>query len=196
MRVFDIPICIDDPRCLLEDLLDLLRHVELSGHVRAIDFCDQSLDDGRSRRHLTDLDAGTEGECELDQFGAHTFGDLVALHAALLDGQQIDLDVSLIRLVAQVVVAHEAIEVVRAGEPRVGLVVGDLGLLGEVVPEELRHALRLLQRCSVGHVDDDLELALVIEGKHLHLDEFERYQCRGSKQQKDHSGEEHITVAR
>lgn len=57
----------------------------------------------------------------------------MALRAAVFDRQQIDLDVCLIRLLSQVVVTDEAIEIVGTGEPHVRLIVGDLRLSSEIV---------------------------------------------------------------
>ena len=52
--------------------------------------------------------------------------------------------------------------------PDVDLIVGDLLLLadgGGDLPGDLRRAF---QRAVLGHVEDDLQLALVVEGQHLH----------------------------
>jgi hypothetical protein len=48
---------------------------------------------------------------------AHRHGDLVALAAALVLADQVDLDVAHLGLGAQVVLAHQAVEVDRAAVP-------------------------------------------------------------------------------
>ena len=86
---------------------------------------------------------------------------------------------------------HQPVEVVRARGARIHLVVGHLRLLAEVLPQLLRHARRLLQRGAVRHVDDHLELALVVEGQHLDLDQLERHQRAGEQQEHNHAAEEY-----
>src|SRR5664279_5673877 len=48
----------------------------------------------------------------------------------------------------------------------------------------------LFERRTVGHIHDHLELALVVEGKHLDLDELEIDQRGGPNQQEHHAAEE------
>ena len=57
---------------------------------------------------------------------AHFERDLVAGPAALGLGREIDLQIALLRLVAQIGVAHETVEVERRGRARIGLDRGQL----------------------------------------------------------------------
>jgi len=63
--------------------------------------------------------------------------------------------------------ADEAVEVDRRRRARVGLEVGDLGHRGNVGGELGQHRRGALDRRARGHVDDHLELALVVERQHL-----------------------------
>ena len=67
--------------------------------------------------------------------------------------QKVYLNVGLIGLPAQEIMAHQPVEVVGAGGAGIDLVIRDLGLLAQIAAERLRHAGRLLQRRSVGHVN-------------------------------------------
>lgn len=60
-----------------------------------------------------------------------TLGDVVTLRAALAFGEQVHLDVGLVRRASQKVVAHQAVKVVGPGSSGIDLVVDDLGLFGD-----------------------------------------------------------------
>ncbi len=120
----------------------------------------------------------------------------MALHAALLGRQQIDLNVGLIRLAAHVVVAHQTVEVIRARRSRVSLVVQHIRLPREFFTKRLGHSRRLLQGCAVGHVDNHLQLALVVERQHLHSHQSQGRQCHRDQKQNCHSNEEQDAIAR
>ena len=88
----------------------------------------------------------------------------MALRFAVVSRQQVYLDVGLIGLTAQEVMPHQSVEVVGAGRTGVNLIIRDFGLLAKITAECLRDAGGLLKRSSVRHVNDDLKLALVVEG--------------------------------
>ncbi len=94
------------------------------------------------------------------------------------------------RKLAHEVVPHEAVEVVGRRGADVGLDVGDRRLSQRRLRERRGHARRLLQRRAFRQVHDDLELALVVEGEHLHLDEAERHQRDREEQGPRHAAEE------
>jgi hypothetical protein len=96
-------------------------------------------------------------------------GDRVARPRALVDLQQLHLDVALPRLLAQIVVAHEAVEVERRGGAGVNLVVAHLGFGADGEGHLAGNAGGLLERGALGHIEDHLELRFVVEGQHLHL---------------------------
>ena len=79
------------------------------------------------------------------------------------------------RRAPQKVVPHEAVEVVGRRRADVRLHVDDRRSSSSAADGQRgRDARRRLERRALGHVDDDLELALVVERQHLHLDELER----------------------
>ncbi len=113
----------------------------------------------------------------------------MALRAAIRQREQVDLYVRLIRLIAQIVMPDKSVEVIRAGESGIELIVRHLRLLAEVLAERLTNACCLLQRGAVGHVDDNLELALVVERQHLYLHQLERNERDSGKQQENDGAE-------
>src|ERR1019366_9969974 len=120
--------------------------------------------------------------------------DRMALHAALFCWQEVDLDIGLVGLAAHVVVAHQSVEVIGAGRTSVGLVVQDIRLPCKFVTEGLGHTSRLLERRSVRHIDDDLQLALVVERQHLHAHQSGGHQCYRDQEQHCDSDEEEEAV--
>ena len=99
---------------------------------------------------------------------AHLERDLVALLVAVVLVDQVHLDVAHVVAAAQVVLPHQPVEIDRRRGARVHLVVGDLGSPRDLGREFVEHACGLLDRRALGHVEDDLELRLVVEGQHLH----------------------------
>ena len=95
----------------------------------------------------------------------------MALAVALGLVEQVDLDVADVRTLAQVVLAHEAVEVDRRGGADVDLVVDDLGDGLEIRCHFVEYPSRVFDGRAFGHIEDDLELRLVVERQHFHDDE-------------------------
>ena len=89
---------------------------------------------------------------------------------------QVDLEVADLAAAAQVVLAHQAVEVDRRGRAGIGLVVGHLGQRGQVRAQLVRTARGALHRRAGGHVHHHLELGLVVEGQHLQLHQAQHRQ--------------------
>ena len=96
--------------------------------------------------------------------------DRMALAAAFALGRQVDLDVALVGLIAQIVVAHQPVEVEGRGGAGIGLERGDLGNRGDPVDRLLQHPVGLLDRRALGQIGDDLQVGLVVEGQELDRD--------------------------
>ena len=96
---------------------------------RPVDLGHQRLQHRRTGRHFGHLDARAVALGDRQQALPHLLGDLVALQLALALAEQVHLDVGHVRPAAQVVVAHQAVEVVRRGRADVGLEVDHLRLL-------------------------------------------------------------------
>jgi hypothetical protein len=94
-------------------------------------------------------------------------GEGVAAHFALLAGQEVDADVGQVRALAQVVVAHEAIEVHGRALADGGGEIDDLGDGLEVLLDFADDGIGGFERGAFGQVDDDLQLVLVVERQHL-----------------------------
>ena len=184
--VFHVPIDVHDALGLLEQIAHLPRQSDTAFHRRAVDLGDQRFEHRRSGRHFGHLDSRAVALGDGQQPLAHLLGDLMALQIAGVFRQQIHLDVGHIGSAAHVVVAHQTIEVVGRRRSRVGLDVHHFALLLRFFGQQLRHPLRLFEGGAVGHVDDHLELALVVEGQHLDLDEAGVEQ-RARGQQQDHN---------
>ncbi len=171
--VFYVPIDVDDTLGLLEQIPDLPRQCDPSFHARAVHFGDQGFEHRRAGRHFGDFDSRsiTLGDGLNSQ--AHLLGDLVALQVARALRQQIHLNIRHVRSAPQVVMAHQSVEIVGRRRSHIGLDVHHLALLLRFFGKQLRHARRFFERCAGGHIDDHLELALVVERQHLDLDEAE-----------------------
>src|SRR5579863_9457275 len=91
---------------------------------------------------------------------------------------------------------NEAVEIVRAGSPGIDLIIDNFGLLAEILSQGLGYAGRLFQRRPVGHVDDDLELTLVVEGEHFYANPLQRHKSDCGEQQQYDTPEKHPAAAR
>jgi len=91
---------------------------------------------------------------------------------ALLDPlplrRQPDPYVCLIPAPPEVVMSHQPVEVDGAVSPDITLEVLDLGHGEQLRLEGPHNGIRCLERRPLGHVDDQLQLVLVVEGEHLH----------------------------
>src|SRR3546814_3970542 len=85
-----------------------------------------------------------------------------------------DLQVAEIGAGAQVVLPHQAVEVDRRGGAGVALVVQYLRHLVEHRGQLGEQRAGVFQRTTLGQVDHDLQLRLVVEGQHLHHHQLER----------------------
>ena len=135
--------------------------------VGPVDLGDERLKHGRPGRYLGHRDTGPVTGGDGGDGGSDAESDGVALHRTLVLGEQVDLDVRHAGALAQVVVPHQPVEAVGRRRPDVDLIVGDLLLLADGGGDLPRHLRGALERAVLGHVEDDLQLALVVEGQHL-----------------------------
>ncbi len=119
---------------------------------------------------------------------------LCALRSPLRD--EVHLDVRDVRAAAQEVVAHEAVEIERRGDAGVDLVIGDLRFRADGGGDLARGLRGAFERAALGHVQDDLELALVVEGQHFHLHPAERDGRHREQQQRGDRAEKKPAPAR
>ncbi len=112
----------------------------------------------------------------------------LALALGLVD--EVDLDVADVGAAAQVVLAHQAVEVDRRGRAGVDLVVGHLGQLGKGLRHVVEHLRRVLDRRAFRHVQHHLEFRLVVERQHLHDDDLQDDEAEGEQYRERNSAEQ------
>src|SRR6266702_6854941 len=82
LRVFDIPVGVDNARGALENRLDLLGDSRLTSQVGAVNLRHQRLYDWGSWWNLTDLDASAVLVADRIQQRTNALRDCMALHVA------------------------------------------------------------------------------------------------------------------
>ena len=130
------------------------------------------------------------------QCGPDPFGDIVAFELPLVFGQQVDLNVGNRGTAAQKVMADETIEIVGRGGTHVYLIIDHIRILFDYRGHFQGHPRGLLQGRTFRHVEDDLELALVVKRQHLDLDIAETDHGHGAKQQQGDHGKKQQPPAR
>ena len=165
----NVPIDIHHAGRGVEDGLHGFGELQSCFFVRPINLGDECLQHWRAGWHLGDGDTGFVAIRDGGDGRANAFGDVVALCFALVLADEVDLDVGDVGTAAHEVVAHEAVEVVGRGDTGVDLVIGHFGFGADRGGHFAGDGGGLFQRRAFRHVQDDLELALVVKGQHLHL---------------------------
>jgi hypothetical protein len=174
VRGFDVPVGVDHAGSLLEERFDLRGHRHPARRIRPIDFGDEGLQRGRPRRHFRHLDGRAELFRDRNQPFPHASGNIVALRRAFALRYEVHLQIGEAGSPSQKVMPDEAVEIVGTRYAHVLLDVDDGLILHDGRRQRRRDARRRLERRALGHVDHDLELALVVERHHLQLHELER----------------------
>ncbi len=116
---------------------------------------------------------------------------LWALRSLLFD--EIDLQVGDVRAAAHEVMAHQAVEIKGRGDAGIDLVIGHLRLDAHRGGDLARGLRGAFKRAAFGHVQDDLKLALVVEGQHFDFHPARAYRGhRGQEQQARNRHQEQI----
>ena len=163
--------------------------------VGAVHLGDQRRKHRRPRRHLDDLDLRAELRRNSLQCGPGRRRNVVALPVAVVLVDQIDLQIAIFRILSQVVLANQPVEIDRRRRPGVCLVVGDLGDRRNVVAQRVQDAGGALDRRAGRHVDDDLEFGLVVERQHLQHDPFQARERQRQGDRDADAGEQQTAVA-
>ena len=127
---------------------------------------------------------------------AHGHGDRVALARAVALRHEIHLHVGDVRTGAHEVVANEPVEVERRRRSGVHLGALHLRHAAQVARDLLAERVRRLERRALGKIEDHLELALVVEGQHLHLHRLHEEQPHRHEQQRHDAAVESTTQRR
>ncbi len=168
MVCFNIPVDVHHPRGLIEDVPDLAGDLDLAIIIRTVDLGHKGLKNRRSGRDLRYLDPGPVFGANLIDPRPRPLCNLMALCLPFPFGQEVDLNVRLVRTSPEKGVADKTVKIVRRGCPDIHLVVCDLRHGTEIVSDFAGDGCRLLQCGPLGHINDDLEFALVVKGQHLH----------------------------
>ena len=147
--------------------LQLSPRLRAGSRVRAVDFREQRRQDGRTRRDLDDLDRRMRGNFEPRQSLANVERDCVARAGAFALRLQVDGKVAHLRLVAQIIMAHQPVEVERRGSSGIGLDRGQFRQVLEAVGGRSQNPVGRLERRAFRQIDDDLDFRLVVEGQQL-----------------------------
>ena len=193
---FDIPIRVHDAGRVVENVDDFVRQRVAAFLVRPINFGDQRLQHRRAGRHFGDGDARAEFRRNLRHARTDAFGDVVALRLAFAFGHEIDLDVGHVRAAPHEVMAHQAVEIERRRHARVNLIIRHFRFGAHGGGNFARGLRGAFERAAFRHVENDLELALVVERQHFHLHPADADQRHRAKQQADDAREKNPTPLR
>ena len=184
---------------LLEKFGQICRHLAAGGRIRAVNRCDHGLQHRRSRRHFHHGKLGERPRRILQHFlyqGPGFHGDLVTGTLAMVFVEQLNLHFRLPGLLAQIVMAHHAIEVERFGGAhihlhrchfrefphQVGYLIGTVGRFGQC------GALRHVQHHGV--------FRLIVQRQHFHHHQFEIEQGAHDQEYGPHRNPEQACLAR
>ena len=163
--------------------------------IRAVHLGDHRLQHRRPRRHFHHREARRAARHQRVNLRARIHRDLVTGAVALIFVQQVELDLGLPRLLAQVVVTHHAIEVERACGADVNLRVHYLGHLPQAVGNAVRHVRSDRQRRALGHVQHHRELGFVVQRQHLHRHPLGVEEGAHNEEHRPHAQLEHARLA-
>jgi len=179
----DVPVDIDDTRRPLERRTHAAGELEALARLGAVHLRHDRLEHRRPRRHLDDLDARAQARGHRLEPRTEAPGDRMALIAPGVLVHEHHLEVRQVRVAPEEVVAHQAVERIRRRGAGVALDARHRGIVQRLVRERRRNPGRRLQRRVLRHVDDDLQLVLVVEWQHLHRDQPQRHQRHGADEQ-------------
>ena len=181
---------VDDERHRLEDLLHLLRGAGAGGFIRAVDFGQQCCHHRRAGRGFDHLDRTALGHGHRLELLAQVHRDFMARARAIALGQQGNHQIALLRLGAQEVVPHQAVEIERRRGAGIGLHRHHFGHLAGYRRGGLQHAGGAFEAGPLGQVHHQLDLALVVEGQQLDRDRLEIEHRAGQQRGHPHGDQE------
>ena len=176
---------------------------QLGGHgapghgIGAVDLGQQGRQHRRPRRGFDDLDRRSRRQRQVRETTAQVEGDGVAAAIALALGCQHHRQITLFRAGAQEVMTHQAVEIERRGRPGIALQRLHLGQGAGHGRRPREGTLSGLETGSLGHVQHDLKLGLVVEREQLHRHRPEAEHRHGEQRgEADHDQEGPGTAAR
>ena len=178
--VLDIPIRIHDAGRALKNLNRLAREGVAGFLGRPVNLGDECLQHRRPRWHFRHRDPCAKLRGNRCHPRSHALGDVVTLRLAFAFGYEVHLNVRDVRSAAHEVMPHQTVEVEWRRYARVNLIIRDLWLGANGGGDFTRGLRGAFEGAAFGHVEDNLELALVVERQHLHLhpaDAHQRHRC-------------------
>ena len=163
-------IGIDDVGHRFEGLADLACDLAAGLGVGAVDFGQERGDDRRAGGRFDGLERGAGGHIERQDTLANVERDVVGGALAVVLGLKVDLHVAHLRLIAQVVMPHQPVEVEGCGGAGMGLGRDHFGQVQNGGGDLLCHGVGGLDAGALGQVDDHAELGLVVKRQQLDRD--------------------------
>ena len=142
---------------LRKDGAHRLCHCAATFSSSAINLCNDGRLHRRARRHFGNFDICPEARAYGLQVGAQAHGDGVALLAAIVFADQVDLQVASVGAAAQIVLAHQTIEVDGRRATGISLVIAHFGHAAQISAQLAHDGGGLLQRRAFGHIHDNLQ---------------------------------------
>ena len=149
----------------LERLAHLGGELAPARRVGAVDLGEHGRKHRRAGRHLHHLERRPLAKRQVGEAVADVERDRVAGAGAIALADEIDREVALLRLVAQIIVAHETVEIERRRRAGVGLDRGQLGKVLQSLGRSHQRAVGLLEARALRQIDDDLDFGFVVEGQ-------------------------------
>lgn len=176
---FDRPVHVGYARRVRKSTPNLLRQSDLAFVVGAIDLRHNGSLHRWARRDLGHREGCAVGAERLLESRADRFRQVVALTAPLARWNELDLDLRLMRLTAEHVVAGHPLEGDRPGRAGVDLVTIYFRQRAQIRRHVARSRGSRLERCTLRQVEHDRELVHVSIRQEFHARRSEDYQRKG-----------------
>src|SRR5690606_21583556 len=188
--VFDVIIDIDNVRGAFKQRAQWFGGGNLALVIRAIHFRHNGGHHRRAGRDFHHFDVGIHGAANGLQRLAYGKSNVVALALTLGFVHQIHLNIALMGHVAQVILAHQTVEVNGGRSAGVQLDVFDFRYVYQLVGQRFQQRQGLLYRRAFRHIDNDLEFRFVVERQHFQHHQLEHRQGHGQHDQTGDAGEQ------
>ena len=169
-RHLQIAVGVNDVFGLIEQPFHITGHLPAGGIIGAVNFGDHGLQYGRAGGHFHHFNPRTQLVGQRFQCRSGGYGQFMRGAITVALGCQLHLNIGLPREIAQVGVAHKAVEIERAGGAGIALQGHDFGHLQQFVGQAGDHIGSDGQGGALGHVHHHVEFRLVVVGQHFDRD--------------------------
>jgi hypothetical protein len=167
-RPAEAHVSVDDEVDRLERFAHFGREVAPAFSVRPVDLGDERREHRRPGGNLDHLERRPRRQRKVVEPAANVEGDRVARPVALRLVEEVDREVALFGVGADVIVAHQAVEVERRRRPGIGLNRHELRQVLQPLGRRHQGAVGVLEARPMRQVEDDLDFRLVVERQKLH----------------------------